>query len=386
MYIKTKLSHRENIMAEELCRSAGESSWWYSSTDASSSLSYKESYSAPPPACDISILPREEAYDAIKLQQFFHRPQFSTFNWTAHDQPFLLNGWRSGENGGLVHGAMLQMEDHHASTAVRDIFPFEQHRICNEFGSMERIKAQPQYCAFGTPDDDQVAIQLPPVPLMHVPSSWNSLSQLLKSTTLMAQRQHESSFNNQLQFGRNTTTTTSPFWNASFIMEPKPILRNPTATINSGGDRESCSSSTQKTESKPAVKKPRIGTPSPLPTFKVRKEKLGDRITALQQLVSPFGKTDTASVLQEAFEYIKFLHDQVLSSPYLKSSNGHSTQQTKMISDMYNSSKGDEGKRVVLDLRSRGLCLVPIASTFPVVSETASPDFWHPALLGATFR
>ncbi|KAG6532360.1 hypothetical protein ZIOFF_006200 [Zingiber officinale] len=313
MYIKTKLSHRENIMAEELCRSAGESSWWYSSTDASSSLSYKESYSAPPPACDISILPREEAYDAIKLQQFFHRPQFSTFNWTAHDQPFLLNGWRSGENGGLVHGAMLQMEDHHASTAVRDIFPFEQHRICNEFGSMERIKAQPQYCAFGTPDDDQ---------------------------------------------------------------------------INSGGDRESCSSSTQKTESKPAVKKPRIGTPSPLPTFKVRKEKLGDRITALQQLVSPFGKTDTASVLQEAFEYIKFLHDQVsvLSSPYLKSSNGHSTQQTKMISDMYNSSKGDEGKRVVLDLRSRGLCLVPIASTFPVVSETASPDFWHPALLGATFR
>jgi hypothetical protein len=80
----------------------------------------------------------------------------------------------------------------------------------------------------------------------------------------------------------------------------------------------------------------------------VRKEKLGDRITALQQLVSPFGKvsfwifllfsnstltiaslcfvirlkahpmvmysylfqTDTASVLHEAIEYIKFLHDQ----------------------------------------------------------------------------
>lgn len=71
----------------------------------------------------------------------------------------------------------------------------------------------------------------------------------------------------------------------------------------------------------------------------VRKEKLGDRVTALQQLVSPFGKvnplsfynpflflhitftlslihlycpqTDTASVLHEAVEYIKYLHDQV---------------------------------------------------------------------------
>jgi hypothetical protein len=60
-----------------------------------------------------------------------------------------------------------------------------------------------------------------------------------------------------------------------------------------------------------AAKKPRVTTPSPLPTFKVRKENLRDQITSLQQLVSPFGKTDTASVLQEAIEYIKFLHDQV---------------------------------------------------------------------------
>ena len=33
-----------------------------------------------------------------------------------------------------------------------------------------------------------------------------------------------------------------------------------------------------------------MDTLSPLPRFKVRKEKLGDRVTGLQQLVSPFGK------------------------------------------------------------------------------------------------
>ncbi|KAL6971767.1 hypothetical protein U1Q18_031449 [Sarracenia purpurea var. burkii] len=51
------------------------------------------------------------------------------------------------------------------------------------------------------------------------------------------------------------------------------------------------------------------------------KEKLGEKIAALQQLVSPYGKTDTASVLLEAMEYIRFLHEQVkvLSAPYLQS-------------------------------------------------------------------
>ncbi|KAI3437317.1 BHLH domain-containing protein, partial [Psidium guajava] len=113
----------------------------------------------------------------------------------------------------------------------------------------------------------------------------------------------------------------------------------------------------------PVFKRPRFETPSPLPTFKVRKEKLGDRVTALQQLVSPFGKTDTASVLHEAVEYIKFLHDQVsvLCSPYM----GNEAPVGLGLSK--------------LDLRSRGLCLVPISSTFPVANSTA-PDFWAPTL------
>ncbi|PWA80815.1 WRKY domain, Leucine-rich repeat domain, L domain-like protein [Artemisia annua] len=56
----------------------------------------------------------------------------------------------------------------------------------------------------------------------------------------------------------------------------------------------------------------------PSPFSKARKEKLGDRITALQVLVSPFGKTDTASVLFETCAYIRFLHEQVsvLMTPY----------------------------------------------------------------------
>lgn len=126
----------------------------------------------------------------------------------------------------------------------------------------------------------------------------------------------------------------------------------------------------------PPAKKARIETPSPLPTFKVRKEKLGDRITALQQLVSPFGKTDTASVLHEAIEYIKFLHDQVhaLSTPYLK--NGTAMQQQGC-------DKLTENAESKQDLRSRGLCLVPVSSTYPVAQETPV-DFWTPTFGGTT--
>ncbi|KAI0498277.1 hypothetical protein KFK09_021518 [Dendrobium nobile] len=49
----------------------------------------------------------------------------------------------------------------------------------------------------------------------------------------------------------------------------------------------------------------------------VKNQKLGDKITALQQLVSPFGKTDTASVLQEATVHIKALHEQINACLFL---------------------------------------------------------------------
>lgn len=88
------------------------------------------------------------------------------------------------------------------------------------------------------------------------------------------------------------------------------------------------------------------------------KKSLGERIAALQQLVSPFGKTDTACILYEALGYIRFLHGQVQalsSAPYvprLPPSAPHVPLPAVV----------EEPSEVVepSDLRSRGLCLVPL--------------------------
>ncbi|RAL50059.1 hypothetical protein DM860_017969 [Cuscuta australis] len=95
---------------------------------------------------------------------------------------------------------------------------------------------------------------------------------------------------------------------------------------------------------------------------KEKKEKFGERIAALQQLVSPFGKTDTASVLFEAMGYINFLHEQVkvLSAPYLHSTTASNIQESHPYS-----------------LRGKGLCLVPLSYTNGVASSNGA-DIWAP--------
>ncbi|CAN8247653.1 unnamed protein product [Cochlearia groenlandica] len=97
---------------------------------------------------------------------------------------------------------------------------------------------------------------------------------------------------------------------------------------------------------------------------KERKDKLGERITALQQLVSPYGKTDTASVLLEAMQYIQFLQEQVkvLSAPYL---------QTSPITTH------EEIEEEEYSLGRRGLCLVPMEYTIGV-AQTNGADIWTP--------
>ncbi|KAL4336000.1 hypothetical protein GQ457_07G028620 [Hibiscus cannabinus] len=219
--------------------------------------------------------------------------------------------------------------------------------------------------------------------------SWPTLAPLLRSS-LPKQLP-----NSSLHFTNNT-----PFWNASAtgVNDVKPGFLPPPLQseflLQTFEEKPNCSGQTKKTNTEaarnsgstmkkgsssgepPLLKRPRIETPSPLPTFKVRKEKLGDRVTALQQLVSPFGKTDTASVLHEAIEYIKFLHEQVnvLSTPYMKQAAASIQQQQ--------SAESPEGPKQ--ELRSLGLCLVPISSTFPVANEN-TVDFWTPTF-GGTFR
>ncbi|WCJ17831.1 basic helix-loop-helix (bHLH) DNA-binding superfamily protein [Euphorbia peplus] len=139
--------------------------------------------------------------------------------------------------------------------------------------------------------------------------------------------------------------------------------RNGSEKKNPAAIAKAAATSTQRSSKKMKTENPCISTAQP----KAKKEKLGERIAVLQQLVSPFGKTDTASVLHEAMGYIKFLHEQlqVLCSPYLQ--------------HLPPEDKENGGEQSINDLRSRGLCLVPVDCTLHVAS-TNGADFWSPAM------
>ncbi|CAI9116801.1 OLC1v1018053C1 [Oldenlandia corymbosa var. corymbosa] len=155
-----------------------------------------------------------------------------------------------------------------------------------------------------------------------------------------------------------------------------------TAAFDNGAGEEK-STSSNNLELKPtqqqATKRPKLESKCPsCPPFKVRKEKLGDKIAALQQLVAPFGKTDTASVLMEAFGYIKFLQNQAetLSLPYLQPSR----IKTNNVAIDRGPEKVDGGERKQ-DLRSLGLCLVPM-SCLSFMTD-AGGSVWSPPNLGS---
>ncbi|KAL0885526.1 hypothetical protein Bca101_009509 [Brassica carinata] len=184
---------------------------------------------------------------------------------------------------------------------------------------------------------------------------------------------------------------------------------------NSNGLNLSECNSSEISGSSFANKKPKLQVPSlrlsSQPILKVRKEKLGGRIAALHQLVSPYGKTDTASVLSEAIGYIRFLHSQVevLSVPYFGTPSRNNKMHQHVRGDMNGLFPQDPGQLVSeycmkisngalssstnkpnlneetkKDLKSRGLCLAPISCTLQVGSYK-STDYWAPAF-GINFQ
>ncbi|WCJ42511.1 basic helix-loop-helix (bHLH) DNA-binding superfamily protein [Euphorbia peplus] len=224
----------------------------------------------------------------------------------------------------------------------------------------------------------------------------------------------------------NFVQTTKPSWSPQPMIPPPPVSSPNscvTSTFSSNmldfspnkGDSSrhpppDRSSECNSTATGGALKKARVqaAAASTQSTFKVRKEKLGDRITALHQLVSPFGKTDTASVLLEAIGYIRFLQSQIeaLSIPYLGSGSSNIRQHQQSVQGERNcifpedpgqllndncikrkapSDKQDNNnEEPKKDLKSRGLCLVPVSCTLQVGSDNGA-DYWAPAF-GGGFR
>ncbi|XP_056693156.1 transcription factor bHLH133-like isoform X1 [Spinacia oleracea] len=94
-----------------------------------------------------------------------------------------------------------------------------------------------------------------------------------------------------------------------------------------------------------------------------RSQKLSDKISALQELVSPYGKTDTASVLQEACIYIKIIHQEIrrLGISYFE-----------LRSSLQSHLQGDIERQS--DLQSKGLCLVPVSTMKTITKESLGAD------------
>ncbi|XP_062185123.1 uncharacterized protein LOC133888779 [Phragmites australis] len=111
------------------------------------------------------------------------------------------------------------------------------------------------------------------------------------------------------------------------------------------------------------------------------KVKLGEKITALQQIVSPFGKTDTASVLFETIKYIKFLHEQIqlFSEPCM-------TKSTHKGHIQFGGEDRKEKKGTEHDLRGGGLCLVPVSWAPQVYRDDTLPDCRTPAYRSCLYR
>ncbi|KAL4644346.1 hypothetical protein ACB092_02G158600 [Castanea dentata] len=170
--------------------------------------------------------------------------------------------------------------------------------------------------------------------------SSSSLGLSLQTLDLLTSTNYGGSFGQSSHdiFGiRRDRMSLSPDHMQELADSPSNSYNKTTAFMNGVTRKKRASSVSEPKESHAVAKKSQSGSRCSCPPLKVRKEKLGDRIAALQRLVAPFGKTDTASVLTEAIGYIQFLHDQVQG-----------------LSDK-------DGTELERDLKSRGLCLLPLS-------------------------
>ncbi|XP_051114856.1 transcription factor bHLH68-like isoform X2 [Andrographis paniculata] len=255
---------------------------------------------------------------------------------SAHHFP-AIRSWSQLLLGGLAGGDEDNWEDHH----------HHHHQVLdmNPSDNLIRVSA----------DDDDVKQEK----LLFTPPQSNQLSTTYYNLNLIDQTNttnNNSTWPPLISSPNDSCSskTSSP----AFTIPSSAALPPPSGKRRQNSDHpDQCKS---KGNGWVQPKKPRVQHSSAQPALKVRKEKLGNRITALHQLVSPFGKTDTASVLSEAIGYIRFLQSQIeaLSSPYMPSSN----------TIVHHHS----------DLTSRGLCLVPISCTQHVADDSAA-DFWAPA-------
>ncbi|KAL9259610.1 Transcription factor bHLH113-like protein [Drosera capensis] len=101
-----------------------------------------------------------------------------------------------------------------------------------------------------------------------------------------------------------------------------------------------------------------------------RRQRLGEGIVTLQQLVCPYDKTDAASVLHEAMGYIRFLQEQVkvLCFPYLQCQ--HPSPECRPCDD-----GGIQPGESRKGLRSKGLRLVPV-DHITHISNSNGADLW----------
>ncbi|KAK7318687.1 hypothetical protein RJT34_03392 [Clitoria ternatea] len=307
------------------------------------------------------------------------------------NQPSLLRGEKGIENS---FRSMLQKKLSSSRTKPSNRgFSLDQNQFSPQYSSGDRLlgpdtNQQQQQAASNSFENRPMSFSYPTSYGLNsnhhhelMPSTWSKVPQFLRASP----PKQKSPNSNQLHFTNN-----APFWNASeaanikdvrssFFPSLQPHFSMPNFDVQPKNKCEvrELGSVGKKSGNEGAPKRSRNETPSPLPAFKVRKEKMGDRITALQQLVSPFGKTDTASVLSKAIEYIKLLHEQVtaLSTPYMKTGPPIQIQQ--------GSGKSKEAEGPKQDLRSRGLCLVLDSSTFPVTHES-TVDFWTPTFGGSS--